>query len=223
MEFPAFVSALKAFYQDNDQPLRLKPKTTQADIAAAEQELGFEIDPALKAAWLAANGGPSYKPVFARQGYLTGYDFLPLQDALKQWRGLRTRAPRYAGYGQPTPRDPRIQDGWFQEGWLPFAGFSAPTLMLMLDHTPTAQGRPGQIIAFTHDPDSIDYVCVDFPPCWRRRWSRSRKIPRISWKAESVRRPLCTDGSRRLNGASLPRLEANGQVRAHAMVPRRPR
>lgn len=35
--------------------------------------------------------------------------------------------------------------------------------MLMLDHTPTAQGRPGQIIAFTHDPDSIDYVCVDFP------------------------------------------------------------
>ena len=163
MEFPAFVSALKAFYQDNDQPLRLKPKTTEADIAAAEQELGFEIDPALKAAWLAANGGPSYKPVFARQGYLTGYDFLPLQDALKQWRGLRTRAPRYAGYGQPTPRDPRIQDGWFQEGWLPFAGFSAPTLMLMLDHTPTAQGRPGQIIAFTHDPDSIDYVCVDLP------------------------------------------------------------
>lgn len=101
MEFPAFVSALKAFYQDNDQPLRLKPKTTEADIAAAEQELGFEIDPALKAAWLAANGGPSYKPVFARQGYLTGYDFLPLQDALKQWRGLRTRAPRYAGYGSP--------------------------------------------------------------------------------------------------------------------------
>ena len=48
MEFPAFVSALKAFYQDNDQPLRLKPKTTEADIAAAEQELGFEIDPALK-------------------------------------------------------------------------------------------------------------------------------------------------------------------------------
>ena len=52
-------------------------------------------------------------------------------------------APRYAGYGQPTPRDPRIQDGWFQEGWLPFAGFSAPTLMLMLDHTPTAQGEAG--------------------------------------------------------------------------------
>ena len=105
MEFPAFVSALKAFYQDNDQPLRLKPKTTEADIAAAEQELGFEIDPALKAAWLAANGGPSYKPVFARQGYLTGYDFLPLQDALKQWRG---RAPRYAGYGSPRarPADP---------------------------------------------------------------------------------------------------------------------
>ena len=100
MEFPAFVSALKAFYQDNDQPLRLKPKTTEADIAAAEQELGFEIDPALKAAWLAANGGPSYKPVFARQGYLTGYDFLPLQDALKQWRGLPA-APRYAGYGSP--------------------------------------------------------------------------------------------------------------------------
>ena len=35
--------------------------------------------------------------------------------------------------------------------------------MLMLDHTPTTQGRPGQIIAFTHDPDSIDYVCEDFP------------------------------------------------------------
>ena len=108
MEFPAFVSALKAFYQDNDQPLRLKPKTTEADIAAAEQELGFEIDPALKAAWLAANGGPSYKPVFARQGYLTGYDFLPLQDALKQWRGLRTRAAlcRLRAAHAARPADP---------------------------------------------------------------------------------------------------------------------
>ena len=223
MEFPAFVSALKAFYQDNDQPLRLKPKTTEADIAAAEQELGFEIDPALKAAWLAANGGPSYKPVFARQGYLTGYDFLPLQDALKQWRGLRTRAPRYAGYGQPTPRDPRIQDGWFQEGWLPFAGFSAPTLMLMWTTRPRRKAGRGRSSPSRTIRIPSTTCAWTSPPCWRRRWSRSRKIPRISWKAESVRRPLCTDGSRRLDGAGLPRLETNGQVRAHAMVPRRPR
>ena len=143
MEFPAFVSALKAFYQDNDQPLRLKPKTTQADIAAAEQELGFEIDPALKAAWLAANGGPSYKPVFARQGYLTGYDFLPLQDALKQWRGLRTRAAlcRLRAAHAARPADPgRLVPGRLAA----LRRVSAPTLMLMLDHTPTAQGRRGR-------------------------------------------------------------------------------
>ena len=127
MEFPAFVSALKAFYQDNDQPLRLKPKTTQADIAAAEQELGFEIDPALKAAWLAANGGPSYKPVFARQGYLTattscrcrtrsssGAACAPARRAMpatgsprRATRGSRTAGSRKAGCPSPGfPRQP---------------------------------------------------------------------------------------------------------------------
>ena len=77
----------------------------------------------MKAAWLAANGGPSYKPVFARQGYLTGYDFLPLQDALKQWRGLRTRAPRYAGYGQPTPRDRGSRTAGSRKAGCPSPGF----------------------------------------------------------------------------------------------------
>ena len=162
MQFPTFVSALAALHDANGEPLQLKPGASPEEIAEAEAELGFAICPALKAAWLAANGGTAWQTVFARTGYLTGYEFLSLQAAMKQWRGMRERAPRYADYTQPHPRDPRLREGWFQHGWLPFAGFAAPTMMLLLDHTPSERGTPCQVIAFTHDPDAMDYVCSDF-------------------------------------------------------------
>lgn len=163
MTFPAFITQLQALYAANGQSLQLNPGVPPEQLVAAEAELGFPICPALKAAWLAADGGDAWQTVFARSGYLTGYGFLPLQAAMKQWRGMRDRAPRYADYMQPHARDPRLRDGWFQPGWLPFAGFAAPTLLLLLDHTPAAAGTPGQVIAFTHDPDAMDYVCTDFP------------------------------------------------------------
>ena len=72
------------------------------------------------------------------------------------------RARHYQGYEQPETRDERIAAGWFEEGWLPFASFAEGTLCLIADYS-RAAADPGQIIAFTHDPDSIDYVCRDFP------------------------------------------------------------
>lgn len=162
MQFPDFTSALAALYRANGQSLQLNAGASEAAIAQAEAELGFAICPALKSAWLHADGGERWQTVFARTGYLTGYDFLSLREAMKQWRGMKARAPRYAGYVQPSMRDARLRDGWFQQGWLPFAGFSAPTMMLLVDHTPAAGGTPGQIIAFTHDPDAMTLVGPDF-------------------------------------------------------------
>ncbi|MEA5666736.1 MAG: SMI1/KNR4 family protein [Stenotrophomonas sp.] len=162
MDFPAYLTELAALYAANDQALQLAPGVSEDALADAERELGFTICPLLKSAWRHANGSEDAQTVFARPGYLTGYRFLSLQQAMQQWRGMHRRAPQYDGYEDPRPRDVRLQSGWAQQGWLPFAGFHAPILMLILDHSPSAHGRPGQIISFTHDPDAMDHVCDGF-------------------------------------------------------------
>ena len=161
MNFDAYVSGLRKFYEDNGLRLALNPGASEGELRSAEQALGFEIDRHLKAAWAVANGGKS-RVVLAREGFGPGYEFLSIQQALKERAGFEKRAPRYEGYEDPEKRDDRIRAGWFQPGWLPFAAFGGATLVLMLDHSPAAAGRQGQIIAFTHDPDRISYVCPDF-------------------------------------------------------------
>ena len=164
MDFAAYLPALARLYTDCGQaPLRLNAGASAQALDAAEAALGFALDPHLKAAWAQANGGPAWQPVFARPGFYTGYDFLSIDEALRQRQGLQARAPRYAAYVQPHARDERVRPGWFAPGWLPFASFSGATLLLMLDHSPAASGQGGQIIAFTHDPDAIDWVCAGFP------------------------------------------------------------
>jgi len=163
MDFVRFIEVMQGVYADAGATLELNAPATEQQIAAAEHELGFAIDPALKAAWRVANGAPSWTPLFARPDFYTGFDFLSIEEALRQRRNMRERAPRYAGYDEEQPRDARLREGWFQDGWLPFAGFSAPVMMLISDASPAASGRSGQVIAFVHDPDQMTFVSQDFP------------------------------------------------------------
>ena len=142
--------------------LELAPACSDAVLKAAERRLGFRLDPGLREAWTIADGSQDGGNVFARPGFLTGYEFLSLEAALEERESRRRIAPNYEGYVEDAPRDERIRPGWFQEGWLPFAGFGGGTLLLMLDHSPAEEGKAGQIIAFTHDPDEISYVASDF-------------------------------------------------------------
>lgn len=162
MNFSLYLDRLRTVCDAHGHTLDLKPGAAESALMAAEAQFGFPISADLRQAWLRANGAERDVPVFMRPGYLTAYDFLPLEKSIAGRARMADRAPRYAGYDEPEPRDARIREGWFHQGWLPFASFGGATLLLMADHSPRESGTPGQIIAFTHDPDQITWVAPSF-------------------------------------------------------------
>ncbi|HTA93971.1 MAG TPA: SMI1/KNR4 family protein [Polyangiaceae bacterium] len=162
MAFDDYLTRLEELYRQRALPLACRDAASLAQLQAVEQQLGLELPEDLRTAWLTTDGLGDCQTVFARPGRLTGYDFLSLAAALRAREGLRRRAATYSRYTEPEPRDARIGAGWFQPGWLPFAGFGGGTLLLLLDMAPASAGTPGQIIAFTHDPDQIEYVAQSF-------------------------------------------------------------
>ncbi len=162
MAFINYLTRLEELYRQHALPLARRDAASLAQLQAVEEQLGLELPEDLRTAWLTTDGLADYQTVFARPGRLTGYDFLSLAAALREREGLRRRAASYARYIEPEPRDARIGTDWFQPGWLPFAGFGGGTLLLMLDMAPASGGTLGQIIAFTHDPDQIEYVAQSF-------------------------------------------------------------
>ena len=161
MNFKAYCEALGRLYADRGYALELHPGANEDALTLAEAKLGFALDQDMRTAWLHADGGEAWRPVFARPGFLEAYDFLSIEEGLLARDHLRKRSPQYADYEDPEPRDPRVKPGWFEAGWIPFAGLNGESLLLMQDYSPTSLGRRGQIIAFTHDPDSITCVAQD--------------------------------------------------------------
>ncbi|MFF9511035.1 SMI1/KNR4 family protein [Streptomyces sp. NPDC014724] len=162
MEFNTYREVLAEIYLASEGRLELSPSASMAELRSFENDLGFPLDPGLRAAWLEADGGPTWMPVFARPGYLSGYGFLSIEAATERRRSMKRNAPRYADYVGPQPRDPRIRAGWFNDGWLPFAELGGGAGILMQDYCPTQEGTPGQIIAYVHDPDEVSYVAPGF-------------------------------------------------------------
>ena len=159
--FTNYLSRLRALYTDiRSAPLPLSAPAPARELDSLEEQCGVHLPTELRAAWTAANGADAI--IFARPGYLTGYNFLSVAEALEERESMKDRAPGYVGYIEPKPRDSRIRAGWFQPGWLPFGNFGGGTLLLILDLAPAESGSMGQVIAFTHDPDRIDYVAPTF-------------------------------------------------------------
>lgn len=157
----AYFTAVAELHTQCGSTLHLEPGADEATLASAESALGFALEASLRGIWRHANGeGSGWATVFARPGYFTGYSLLSVAEALAEREGMRQRSPRYAGYEDPRPRDPRVAPGWFQEGWLPFASFGGATLLLLVDASPGPGGRSGQVISFTHDPDAMGYVAA---------------------------------------------------------------
>jgi cell wall assembly regulator SMI1 len=142
--------------------LNFEPGASDTLLFKVEQELGFRLEEVIRQAWLAHNGGEEWQSTFARPGFLESYAFLSLGQAMEEREKLKQRSSQYGSYKQPKRRDKRILDGWFQAGWLPFASFGGSSLLLIQDYSPAATGSAGQIIAFKHDPDSINYVSESF-------------------------------------------------------------
>lgn len=177
MTFAEYVEKLRRVYSSHDADLNFAKGNTETALAKAEARLGFSLESGLRAAWGIANGSENEVRVFLRPGFLTGYDFLSLLSAEKARAGMERIASQYANYIEPTPRDRRIRDGWYQSGWLPFTAFGGNSLTLIQDYAPANAGKVGQIIAFTHDPDEISYVAPDFSTFLRLSLSAIKDDP----------------------------------------------
>ncbi|MER2248996.1 SMI1/KNR4 family protein [Methylorubrum podarium] len=162
MEFPAYADALRAVHECHGRSVLLGPGCDAAALASAEVEIGCGLPAGLSTAWRTCDGSGD-AALFMKPGFLTPDRFLSLAAAREARDGLRRRAPSYRGTDEDAaPRDDRIRSGRFQDGWLPFAGFGGGPLLRMIDLSPSAAGRVGQVIAFTHDPDTIDHVASEF-------------------------------------------------------------
>lgn len=155
----AFLAGIRNVYDQEEAEFVAHPGAS--DEAIDEYKRAVELSPSstLLALWKAADGTDS--TLLCRPGFLTGYDLLSLQGSLRYRAAMEQRAPRYGDYQGPEsrlPRDRRIRAGWFHAGWLPFASFGGSTLLLIEDHSPSEEGRFGQIIGFVHDPDEMVYV-----------------------------------------------------------------
>ena len=158
-----YAKRLGALYKKMDASLRLELPITEASLANTEKELGFTIDPDLRAYWLYANGGEADYPFFvAREGYYTVHDFLSIESAINEREHMASRAHQYADYEDPRPRDKRIKNSWYEQGWLPFGNFGGGSLLLISDLSPSRLGKVGQVIGYVHDPDEIVYVADSF-------------------------------------------------------------
>ena len=160
MSFAHYLAGIRTLASKHGASLELRKPAKATALAKLASLNGVLVPGELGAAWRTSDGYEHN--LFSRPGYLTGYEFLSVSEAIKERAGFAKRAPQYAGYDDPRPRDPRIAPGWYQPGWLPFASFGGGTLVLLVDASPSKRGRAGQIIAFTHDPDEMTYVAASF-------------------------------------------------------------
>lgn len=162
-----YISSIQAVYRRYGAELALNAGASPASISSIASALSdnnthFDLDPTLAAMWSLTDGSRPYHPIFARPGFLTGYDLLSVSQAINARETQRSAAPQYDGYEEEQPRDTRIRPGWFQHGWLPFGSFGGGSMLLILDLSPSEEGTRGQVITYTHDPDQIDYVASGF-------------------------------------------------------------
>jgi len=177
MDVKTYLQALSALYANVNQTFALNNGLSNSALDEAEKQLGFTLAPPLRELWGFANGGNEWITVFARKDYFCRYDFLSLASSLKYRDRMKKQAQHYVGYHEPEVRDPKIQSGWYQEGWLPFAQFGGGTLLLIADHSPSALGQMGQVIAYTHDPDMMDFICPNLSQFFEQSLAQIRLYP----------------------------------------------
>lgn len=156
-----YLAAIAEMYRDAGAEIEFAPPLGADDLDALLGDAGAKVPDWLRELWLVADGAESFTPVFARTGFLTGFDFLSVAQSLDLRRRLGAIAANFADWAEPEPRDERIRPGWFPSGWVPFAAFGGSSLVLFADGDPASTGQHGQVIAYVHDPDAISLVAPD--------------------------------------------------------------
>ncbi len=144
--------------EDNPHEFTLNKRASVSSLKKAKGQLGVPLNQQLEALWSIANGSDG-APLFHDGQRLAGYALLSIQQAFEERSFFEQRASQYDGeIESDEPRDPRVGDGWFSDGWLPFAAIEGGALQLLIDHQPLGTGKPGQVIGYSHDPDEMVFI-----------------------------------------------------------------
>ena len=166
MSFEAALLAWLAYISSLGVDLRAQfnPPATEAQIAAAEERIGYRLPDDLRALYRIADGQQEMdvyaerhagSPVAALFGQ---YVFVSLDEAVRDygvWREIYDEAgPNFRSeYGWTTARagDPVYPDYW-HPGWFPFANDGGGNAYAV-DLSPAPGGTYGQIILIGRDED----------------------------------------------------------------------
>ena len=176
-----YFSAVRAIYAEHgarsQYELKLEDSADSREMQSVEAAIGVTLDPRLETLWrmTRASGGA---PLFQDGRFLNAYALVSPSEALvhrsmfeqrAQARtaraGLPNRRPparegrlvAYVPSGPHPPRDPRVGDGWFSPGWLPFA-VEETGVGLLVDHRPLGTGEPGQVLRYAVGTDDLERV-----------------------------------------------------------------
>jgi cell wall assembly regulator SMI1 len=143
-------------------PFETMPPASTKDLATLEGALG-PIDAGLAALWRITQGSSDAdpQPMFQRPGFLDALDLLAPWQARHQAKNMRNRAQRMWDLAGPASTDERLTGRWWEPGWLPFASFHGD-IVLLVDAAPGPKGQAGQVIAFVHDPDQMQWIAPSF-------------------------------------------------------------
>ncbi|MDR0215239.1 MAG: SMI1/KNR4 family protein [Comamonas sp.] len=158
-----YLQHLQTVYAEYRLPFECKRPATEADPTELAATLG-PLDPALAALWRITEGSNGEQPMFQRPGFVDALELLTPKQALVQARNMEKRAQRMWDLAGPASADMRLTGRWWHAGWLPFASFYGD-IVLLVDKHPGAEGSAGQIIAYVHDPDEMQWVAPSFESC----------------------------------------------------------
>ena len=163
MNFPEYLDRWLIGLESIHAPPPKYQAATKDEIGALCEKFQHEIDENLIAWWEVANGTPERFPflgVFTDENTLC--NFCSLDHISIFFRGEPIRLSYDDGYAIDEFHDARIQNGWSNSLWLPFASCNGDSTLVMVDYAPTELGTLGQIIAFQHDGDAIYWIADSF-------------------------------------------------------------
>lgn len=142
----------------------IRPGATDEDFAQIRDVTGIELPEDVVALYRLSDGQRDIWPPRRVDGKFTAhlfpmYQFLPISEALRAWRGWKDIFDEYGPSGMAdfaehvtTPEPDKVAKEYWIPGWWPLAEDGGGNL-LAVDTTPLPGGTVGQIIVLGSDED----------------------------------------------------------------------
>jgi cell wall assembly regulator SMI1 len=171
-ELQAEIDRLKTILAESYQDfLPVEPASPEV-FQRIEAETGVALDPDLRDFFSFSNGSAGEVWGAIRTDRVIPVTFPNLEEAYHQWALFSPYDDSVYeewNLAEGDDRDPRIQPAYIRHRlWFPVGECDGYCTSLLFDADPTAEGAPGQLIAYECDPDRIYYVAGSFLEFFKR-------------------------------------------------------